>query len=117
MTPAKERIVIVTGARDLIEQGLVFEALDVLQPTRVVQGGADGADYLARKWAVLNDVACTTVRAKWERYGAVAGPIRNEKMLRMYPDALCVLAFPRGGPGTNNCIEQARSFGMPVEVL
>lgn len=113
-----ERIVIVTGSRIFDEAKLLNEALDLCQPTRVVQGGAKGADELAKLWALTNEVACTTVRADWDKHGRAAGHLRNGKMLRMFPDALIVLAFPRGeARGTHNCIEQARALGLDVEVL
>lgn len=108
---------IVTGSRELADRKLVDEALDILRPTRVVQGGARGADRLAKDWALTNDVACTEVRAEWDLHGRAAGHLRNGKMLRMFPDALCVLGFPRGGPGTADCIRQARELGMSVEEL
>jgi hypothetical protein len=51
-------------------------------------------------------------KAKWDKYGKSAGPIRNKKMLdEGKPDL--VFAFP-GGPGTNNMIKQAKEKNILI---
>jgi hypothetical protein len=109
--------VIVTGSRSLLDQRLVFDALDLLAPTLVVEGGCPtGADYYARQWRDARGLPKATFKAQWTIFGNAAGPIRNRDMLRAHPDAI-VLAFPRGGPGTADCIEQATARGMTIEAL
>lgn len=86
--------------------------LDELKPTLIVQGGASGADSLAKRYAKINLIECVTVEADWNKHGKAAGPLRNKKMLEMYPDAL-VVAFP-GGRGTTNCVTTAKVLGLDV---
>lgn len=111
-----ERVVIVTGARDWQDADAVWRVLDECQPTCVVQGGCpSGADAHARAWADRHGVYTETWHAAWRVHGAAAGPIRNRRMLQAHLRAP-VLAFPLGGPGTRDCIQQARGLGMLVRV-
>jgi hypothetical protein len=57
----------------------------------VINGGAAGADTLAREWAVDRRVDHLTLYAKWDLFGRSAGPIRNRRMARKKPKL--VLAF------------------------
>ena len=110
-----ERVVIVTGSRHWADEEAIHKALEEARPTLVVQGGASGVDALARAWAMVNGVQCRTFHANWYLHGRRAGPMRNGAMLRAYPQAL-VLAFPLDGPGTADCIRQARDLRMRVLV-
>jgi len=105
--------VIVCGGRDYDDQRRAYEVLDQQMPTisLVIEGGARGADTLARMWADLRRVDCLTVPANWDRDGFSAGPRRNTRMLTYSPDL--VIALP-GGRGTANMIGQARKAGVKV---
>lgn len=105
--------VIVTGGRNYKNDRLVNKVLSSLNNVvTVVQGGANGADFLARQWARGAGVACLTFDADWEGDGKAAGPIRNGVMLKANPTAI-VVAFP-GGKGTEDCVRQAKSRGHVV---
>lgn len=109
-------IVLVCGGRDYLDEARVSEVLDALHcvsPISIlVQGGAPGADELARLWANDEGVRCVTVKADWATYGCAAGPIRNQRMLDEYRPAL-VVAFA-GGRGTADMVRRARAAGVPV---
>ncbi len=78
----------------------------------LIQGGASGADDLARKWATNNGVAVQTFNADWKKWGKSAGPIRNEEMLiGGRPDL--VVAFP-GGRGTADMVMKAKMANIDV---
>ena len=80
--------------------------------TLLIEGGARGADYMARRFAEWQGIPVKTFPADWERHGKAAGPIRNKQMLdEGKPDL--VVAFP-GGRGTANMIEQATAAGVRV---
>jgi hypothetical protein len=80
----------------------------------VIQGGANGADRIARIWAEHNHVDWITFEADWAKHGRAAGPKRNQEMLdESKPDL--VLAFP-GGRGTADMIRRAREAGVAVEI-
>lgn len=108
--------VLVCGGRDFDDTVAVSEALDRLHRERgfdvVIEGGARGADYQAKMWAKMNEIAFEEYRADWEKHGRAAGPIRNKQMLdEGKPDL--VVAFP-GGLGTANMIRQAEARGIEV---
>ncbi len=106
---------IVCGGRDYSDEAFVFPTLDRVHAkrsvTQVVQGGATGADALAKHWADARGVECLTIRADWRTHGKAAGPIRNGQMLDLQPDGL--VAFP-GGRGTADMCRQAAARGVAV---
>lgn len=103
--------VLVCGGRDYADRESVWAALDTIAPTAIIEGGARGADELARAWAQARGVPCTTVCADWHSHGRSAGPRRNAAMLKLYPTL--VLAFP-GGRGTADMVRRALRAGIEV---
>lgn len=110
--------VLVCGGRDYAGESYAFARLDSIHgktPIKIViEGGASGADAIARKWARSRGVLVATVPALWDRRGRGAGPQRNAGMLLLGPDL--VLAFP-GGRGTANMVQQAKDAGVWVVEL
>ena len=109
--------VLVTGGRKYQDRRMLFEVLDYCSAkndeiTLVIEGGASGADTLAREWGQARYVPVLTMFADWQKYGKAAGPIRNGEMLeKAKPDL--VIAFP-GGVGTENMIKQSHEAGIEV---
>lgn len=106
-----------TGGRDYADRANVSRVLMEIAPGLVIQGGARGADEMARSWAVTNGVHTCEVPALWDNYGKAAGHKRNAVMVE-----LCarlggiVVAFP-GGAGTAGCVALARAKGLDVRVV
>ena len=107
---------LVCGGRGYEDAVRVYAVLDDLGIDEIVEGGAEGADLIARGWAWRREVVCHTYPAQWKKHGRSAGPLRNAQMLKANPDLDLVVAFP-GGPGTANMVTQARRAGIPVTVL
>lgn len=108
--------VLVCGGRDYNDRSMVVNVLTKLHVeigvSCLIEGGARGADRMAREWAETSIVPIETYEADWECYGSFAGPKRNKVMLdEGKPDI--VVAFP-GGKGTRNMIRQARKHGVEV---
>lgn len=108
--------VLVCGGRDYQNVHAVNLALHALHEqhriTAIVEGGANGADHWARRWAESNGIHLTTVHADWKAHGRAAGPMRNALMLAEHrPDV--VVAFP-GGAGTADMVRRAKADGIPV---
>jgi hypothetical protein len=106
--------VLVCGGRDYDDQAFFDKFMDDLSQRLqrvicIIQGGATGADMLARGWAAERMLPCMTfdVNPYWGKLGKKAGPIRNEWMLE-YGKPEWVVAFP-GGKGTADMIKQAES--------
>lgn len=109
--------VLVTGGRDYDDFDYVCGTLTALHHARgvalIIEGGATGADRLARRWATSHAVPCLTFKANWTRDGKAASPIRNQYMLdEGCPDI--TVAFP-GGVGTNDMVRRTKI--ARVEVL
>lgn len=109
--------VAVTGGRNFTDAEFVIKTLDSISSergpiTKLFEGGAPGADQLARKWAIMMSIPVGTFFADWNSYRRAAGPIRNRRMLTEgKPDLL--VAFP-GGKGTASCVAIARELGIEV---
>lgn len=112
---AVERI-IVCGGRDYTDQAMLFGVLDMEAEARsiyaIIQGGADGADKLARMWCHSRLFRCENYPADWRTHGKAAGPIRNQQMLDEGKPTK-VFAF-RGGRGTADMVRRAKAAGVPV---
>lgn len=113
--PGVPRVVIVTGSRTWTDEPLIRRVLDHMHPACVVQGGARGADRMAAKWAMEQDISCITYYAKWSLHGRRAGLVRNELMLTDLPTA-CVVAFYLGTPGTRHMIDRAKLLGRELHI-
>lgn len=81
--------------------------------TWIVQGGAPGADRLAKHWATVYGIPYIEYPADWKTHGPAAGMIRNRLMLDENPDIEYVIAFP-GGPGTFGMIREAERRKIKV---
>jgi hypothetical protein len=117
--------VVVTGSRhwaDILLVEIVLTGIAELcafneDMLTVIQGGAPGADSIAKGWAERAiDVDSVTVPANWTEYGKAAGPIRNRKMIDEYRPDL-VFAFHENlqvSRGTKDCVNYAREKGVAV---
>ena len=107
--------VLVCGGRDFYHFGVVNMVLSKYEnePNLVIiQGGAKGADFLAKAWADWRSIPCEEYPADWKQYGKRAGNIRNAQMLNEGKPDL-VIAF-RGGRGTADMVDKATHAGIKV---
>jgi hypothetical protein len=116
--------VLVCGSRDWRDPTPIQHALAELQAAwgsfEVVDGGARGADTLARQIAQDLNLPVREFPADWERYGKAAGMIRNQKMLDdlLEADQRLVLAFPLPqSRGTRDMIRRAEKAGVETRVF
>lgn len=124
--------ILVCGGRSYENKELVFRILDAALEAHkevfIIEGGATGADALAKAWAIDRKQEHITYPAKWNdierpgavirknRYGkpydAAAGGVRNQRMIEEgCPDL--VLAFP-GGAGTKDMKKRATKANITV---
>lgn len=90
-------------------------------PLVVVEGGAQGADTIASKWAweMMQEgywIESETHFAEWAKHGKAAGPRRNAAMVDLGAD-LCVAFYAKNAEnkGTNDCATRAERAGIPVK--
>lgn len=121
-------VVLVTGTRrkDVCLHEWVWSCLSACQPAFVILGDCPtGVDTIALEWCKenLEPHQYTKHVAQWRTFGPGAGPKRNgamvahAKQFAVGGESVLVLAFPRGGPGTRDCMAQARRAGLTVEEL
>ena len=91
------------------------QALDSLDCTEIVSGGARGADSFGERVANRRGYKLTIFKAKWGELGKQAGILRNIEMAE-YADAL--IAFWDGGSrGTKHMIREAGKKKLPVIII
>lgn len=105
---------IIAGGRDYVLKVRDAKRLDMIENVdEVVSGGDTGTDAGGEKWARVRGKKLTVFPVKredWEKYGKIAGPMRNRKMAR-YADAVAL--FP-GGSGTRSMFEEAKIAGIMI---
>jgi hypothetical protein len=121
-----DRVVIITGSRHASDPLPTEQVLLRLSPTRIIQGGQTGVDFMAKGWAHKHAVPYETYPYMGD-LGKAGGPVRNKEMVRrgwVYIDKLgdtvIVVAMP-GGIGTANMVRLALMAGLfvlqPADVL
>lgn len=114
--------ILVCGGRDYLDYKTLSKFLDTLVSTvdnpddiTIIQGGAKGADFLAKVYAYCwgwGGLHCKEYPANWSKHKQAAGPIRNQQMLdEGKPDV--VVAF-KGGSGTADMVLRAKKAGVEV---
>lgn len=109
----------VIGSRTFRNYNLMVATLNQIHEitpiTRIVSGGAIGADSLAENWAKQHDIPILIFKPDWIKYGRSAGMIRNKDIIS---NSDIVLAFWDGtSKGTKNSIDTAKSLDKPIQVV
>ncbi len=123
--------ILVCGSRDYTNRIKLWQTLDEIlarfsdllttPDLLLIQGGAKGADDLAKEWANERGINQHEYPADWKKYGKAAGPLRNKQMLdEGKPDL--VIAFPKNGnidatKGTKDMVDQAYLRNIPVIII
>lgn len=111
--------VLVCGGRDYSDANTLWGELDTIRRETpddamvVIQGGAHGADQMAREWCATRYVPYDNYAADWAKHGKAAGPIRNQRMIDEGKPSL-ILAFP-GGRGTADMCRRAENAGILIK--
>ena len=106
-------VYLICGGRDFADYRLLKTVLNDRPVTAIGQGGAKGADRMAKAWATKRGIPVIQVDANWLYYGKSAGHLRNGWMLE-FARVDAVVAFP-GGRGTASMVKTARALSIPVK--
>lgn len=121
-----QTILMVTGDRKYDNYSKIYDNIQKYTPIKIIQGGANGADKLAKKAAKELKIECVQYDADWKTYGKAAGPIRNQEMvnsLEKYASLgynIIVLGFHddiEKSKGTKDCLNRARKKFKNVFLL
>ena len=83
--------------------------------TEIIEGGAVGADTLAREFGEHRGIPVRTFPADWDTHGRAAGPIRNRQMLEEgRPDLVARnrLASMCGAEGSPDSVYRDSAFDV-----
>ena len=86
--------------------------------TVIVEGGAAGADSMARKYAAENGMKTVEFTPDWKQYGRAAGPKRNDEMVRFIAErnGTALYFWDGESKGTKQCISSARRKGLKIAI-
>jgi hypothetical protein len=111
-------VVLVTGGRDFNNATYMWQGFNAISHhvsshiSGIVQGGARGADTLAKKMGNEWGIPVHEFPADWGTHGKSAGFMRNKQMLDSGL-AHVVMAMP-GGRGTDNMVQIAKRAQIQV---
>ncbi len=116
--------VLVSGKREFVDyqtfcKFMKYSLHDVTDAITIIEGGASGADALAKRYAKEQGYELLEFKAKWNLYGKMAGPIRNGEMVSFAAakeHAVAIFFWDGKSPGTGNCLSQAKRAGLQCEV-
>lgn len=111
--------VIIAGTRTFLDYDLLCSKCDRffsrIKPTAIICGEACGADKLGKRYAEEHDIPVMSFPADWDKYGKVAGYIRNKQMAA-HADALIVF-WDGKSKGTRNMITIAKENGLQCRIV
>lgn len=104
---------IIAGGRDLdipplaIRDYLLKNNIDAEDIECVVSGRCRGVDFSGEAFARMNKIKIEPFPPEWDKYGRIAGPIRNRKMAR-FGDVLLLIWNGRsdGSRDMKECMEK-----------
>ena len=79
-----------------------------------MSGGAKGADSLAEKYALENNIETEIFYPDWDKDGKAAGFIRNNQIIK---NSNIVFAFTNGSNGTQNSINIAKKLNIITNII
>lgn len=114
--------VLVCGSRSWTDKEYIFNNLTQLEKmfnkpiSKIISGGAGGADTIAVEFAIYRKIAYSVYNADWADQKLMAGRIRNKKMLEHgKPDVVVGFAeYIEFSPGTRNMLNIARKAEIPT---
>jgi hypothetical protein len=109
--------VAVIGSRSFTDEVLLENELNGIknQIAFVITGGAKGADAIAEKWALKNNIPTVVFQPDWQTYGKAAGIIRNKQIIETCD---CCFAFwDNQSKGTLFSINYCNKISKPIKVL
>lgn len=115
---------LVVGSRSFNDYELMRKTLDKLlsnhRDIEIVSGGALGADTLAERYAKEKGYELRVFKADWNKYGKIAGIIRNDEMqkyISQFEHRGCVAFWDGQSRGTQSNFTMAEKYGNPLRII
>ena len=125
----KELRVIIAGSRDFNDYELLKKSVieiitkKTMLPdlTRIVSGGARGADTLGERFANEMGLEISRFIPDWDGLGKRAGYVRNAEMAKFAVeddnDGMLIAFWDGQSRGTKHMIDLAKRYGLEVHVV
>lgn len=116
------KYLLIAGSRTFEERELLYRVVDEVlagdNEAVIIEGGAAGADSLAKDYALEHGLELLEFKADWKQYGRAAGPKRNDEMVNYIKekDGEALYFWDEESKGTKQCIESAKRKEVPVRV-
>jgi hypothetical protein len=110
--------ILISGSRKLSDNNTYTQmekALNTMQPSQILHGGAKGVDTLAAKYATTNKLPQTVIKPNYQRYGKAAPLIRNTELVEKADAVLCIYEPGRARKGgTGDTYRKALKAKKPL---
>lgn len=108
-------IIGIVGSRGFNDYELMCDVLKMFKITKIISGGAKGADSLAKKYAKEHNIPIIEYLPDWNKYGKSAGYIRNQDIVS---NSEVIIAFwDMKSKGTKHSIDIATKMYKPLRVI
>ena len=106
----------IVGSRTFTDYTQLKETLDEYKNiSKIVSGGAKGADKLGERYAKENNIETLIFLPDWKKYGRAAGVIRNKDIVS---NSDTVIAFWDGkSTGTLSSINLAKKLKKNLKII
>lgn len=107
----------VIGSRNFTDQLVLENELNVIKDKvdLIISGGANGADNLAEKWALVNNIPTEVIKPDWKTYGRAAGIVRNKQIIESCD--YCIAFWGTKSKGTLFSINYCKKLVKPFKII
>ena len=107
----------VIGSRNFTDENVLENELNLIKDKveLVISGGASGADKLAEKWALDNNIPIEVIKPDWKIYGRAAGVIRNKQIIESCD--YCYAFWDKKSKGTLFGINYCKKISKPIKII
>ena len=106
----------VIGSRSFADYELLKKTLnEITGITKVISGGAKGADSLAEQWAKENQIETAIYKPDWAKYGRGAGVVRNRLIIEDCD--LCIAFWDGESKGTKSSIDHFKKLNKKLTIV
>ncbi len=106
----------VIGSRNFADYELLKKTLsEITGITKVISGGAKGADSLAEQWAKENQIETVIYKPDWAKYGRGAGVVRNRLIIEDCD--LCIAFWDGESKGTKSSIDHCKKLNKKLTIV
>jgi hypothetical protein len=106
----------VIGSRSFTDYELLKKTLnEITGITKVISGGAKGADSLAEQWAKEKQIETVIYKPDWAKYGRGAGVVRNRLIIEDCD--LCIAFWDGESKGTKSSIDHCKKLNKKLTIV